>query len=72
VFDSAEINSVLALTARGPGLTKLHVTHSKDETGPCEWAMMNLKILSNLFILNNMAEATSFLPWERWVWKGSQ
>ena len=34
------------------GLAKLHVTHSKDETDPESGFM----ILSNFFILNNMAE----------------
>jgi hypothetical protein len=42
------------------GYAKLHVTHSKDETGPREWAMMSLRKLSNLFILNNMAERVGF------------
>jgi len=43
-------------------LAKLHVTHSKDETGPCEWAMTKLRDYSNLFILNNMAERVGFSP----------
>ena len=28
--------AILALTARTLGYAKLHVTHSKDETGPCK------------------------------------
>jgi hypothetical protein len=32
--------SVLALTARTWRLAKLHVTHSKNETGLREWAMI--------------------------------
>jgi hypothetical protein len=52
--------AILALTARTLGYAKLHVTHSKDETGPCEWTMMSLRIKSNLFILNNMAERVGF------------
>jgi hypothetical protein len=30
------------------------------ETGPAEWAMMNLRTLSNLFILNKLAERVEF------------
>jgi hypothetical protein len=52
--------SVLALTARNPGLAKLHVTHSKDGNRPCECAMINLRTASNLFIFNNMAERVGF------------
>jgi hypothetical protein len=32
----------------------------KTETGPAEWAMMNLRTLSNLFILNKLAERVGF------------
>jgi hypothetical protein len=35
---------------------ELHVTHSKDERGP----ESGFRILSNLFILNNMAERVGF------------
>ena len=38
------------------GLAKLHVTHSKDERGPAS----EFRILSNLFILNNLAERVGF------------
>jgi hypothetical protein len=37
-------------------IATLHVTHSKDERGPESGSM----ILSNLFILNNMAERVGF------------
>jgi len=37
-------------------IATLHVTHSKDERGP----ESGFRILSNLFILNNMAERVGF------------
>jgi hypothetical protein len=37
-------------------LAKLHVTHSKDETGPAS----GFRSLGNSFILNNMAERVGF------------
>jgi hypothetical protein len=37
-------------------LAKLHVTHSKDETGPAR----GFRSLGNSFILNNMAERVGF------------
>jgi hypothetical protein len=52
--------SVLSLNGTHLGLAELHVSHSKDETGLCEWAMMDLRSLINLFILNNMAERVGF------------
>jgi hypothetical protein len=39
-------------------LAKLHVTHSKDKRG----SENGFRILSNLFILNNMAERVGFEP----------
>ena len=39
-------------------IATLHVTHSKDERGP----ESGFRILSNLFILNNMAERVGFEP----------
>jgi hypothetical protein len=38
------------------GVAKLHVTHSKDETRP----ESGFRILSNLFIFNNLAERAGF------------
>ena len=38
------------------GLAKLHITHSKDETGP----ESGFGILINLFSFNNMAERVGF------------
>jgi len=42
-------------------LVKLHVNHSKDETGPAEWAMVSLGTLSNLFILNKYGGESGIL-----------
>ena len=48
---------LLALTQHAPGPSKTtHVTHSKDERG----SESGLRILSNLFIFNDMAERVGF------------
>jgi hypothetical protein len=54
--------SVLALTARTWALQNYMSLIPKTETGPAEWAMMSIGILSNLFILNKLAERVGFEP----------
>jgi hypothetical protein len=46
----------LSLNGTPLRIATLHVTHSKDERGP----ESGFRILSNLFILNNMAERVGF------------
>ncbi len=47
---------ILALNGTHLGPAKLHVTHSKDDIG----LESGLRILSNVFILNNLAERVGF------------
>ncbi len=58
IENSFPVKSVLILTARTWAFAKLHVTHSKEETCPCE----EFRSLDNLFVLNNMAERVGFEP----------
>jgi hypothetical protein len=53
---------LLALTARTWSLQNCRSLIPKTKQALREWAMMNLRILSNFFILNNMAERVGFEP----------